>query len=83
MGILLWIIFGLIAGVLAKVIMPGKDPGGWIISIILGIGGAFVGGFVGTRLGIGSVDGFNLQSFAIAVVGALGILGVYRLVKKS
>ncbi|QQR98733.1 MAG: GlsB/YeaQ/YmgE family stress response membrane protein [Sphingobacteriales bacterium] len=83
MGILLWIIFGLIAGVLAKVIMPGKDPGGWFISILLGIAGAFVGGFVGTRLGIGSVDGFNLQSFAIAVVGALGILGVYRLVKKS
>jgi uncharacterized membrane protein YeaQ/YmgE (transglycosylase-associated protein family) len=83
MGILSWIIFGLVAGVIAKIIMPGKDPGGWIISILLGVAGAFVGGFLGTKLGFGSVDGFNLQSFVIAIVGALILLGAYRLFKKA
>lgn len=83
MGILSWIIFGLIAGALAKFIMPGRDPGGIIITIILGIVGAVVGGFIATQLGFGTVTGFNLSSFGIAVLGAIVLLFAYRLFKKS
>jgi uncharacterized membrane protein YeaQ/YmgE (transglycosylase-associated protein family) len=57
MGILSWIAMGLLVGVVAKLIMPGKDPGGFIITILLGIAGALVGGFIGTQLGIGSFTG--------------------------
>jgi uncharacterized membrane protein YeaQ/YmgE (transglycosylase-associated protein family) len=60
MGILSWIVMGLIVGSLAKWIMPGKDPGGIIVTIFLGIAGAFVGGFIGSILGFGTVTGFNL-----------------------
>ncbi|MDD5100870.1 MAG: GlsB/YeaQ/YmgE family stress response membrane protein, partial [Syntrophales bacterium] len=59
MGILSWIVMGLIVGVLAKFIMPGKDPGGMILTILIGIGGAFVGGFIGSYLGLGTITGFN------------------------
>ncbi|WP_375056857.1 GlsB/YeaQ/YmgE family stress response membrane protein [Zobellella sp. DQSA1] len=83
MGILSWIVFGLIAGFLAKFIMPGRDGGGLILTIILGIAGAFVGGWVGTRLGFGSVTGFNLGSLFTAVIGALILLLAYRLIRKS
>jgi uncharacterized membrane protein YeaQ/YmgE (transglycosylase-associated protein family) len=79
MGIISWILFGLIAGVLAKLIMPGKDPGGIIVTIILGVVGAFLGGFIGTLVGLGDVDGFNIGSFFLAVVGALILLGGYRM----
>lgn len=82
MGFFAWIIFGLIAGVIAKLIMPGKDPGGFIITIILGILGAVVGGWLGTALGFGSVDGFNFGSFVIAVLGAIVLLVLYRLIKR-
>jgi uncharacterized membrane protein YeaQ/YmgE (transglycosylase-associated protein family) len=78
MGILAWILFGLIAGVIAKLIMPGKDPGGFIITILLGVAGALVGGFIGSALGFGGVDGFNLGSFLIAVLGAILLLVIYR-----
>jgi uncharacterized membrane protein YeaQ/YmgE (transglycosylase-associated protein family) len=81
MGIISWIIFGLIAGGIAKLIMPGEDPGGFIITILLGIAGALVGGFIGTALGFGSVDGFNFGSFFIAVIGAILLLLGYRLVR--
>ncbi|WP_228296483.1 GlsB/YeaQ/YmgE family stress response membrane protein [Klebsiella variicola] len=67
MGILSWIIFGLIAGILAKWIMPGKDGGGFIVTVILGIIGAVVGGWISTLFGFGKVDGFNFGSFFIAV----------------
>lgn len=82
MGILAWILFGLIAGIIAKVLMPGKDPGGFFITIALGVAGAFVGGYVGTLLGFGPVTGFNLGSFFTAVVGALLLLVLYRVIKK-
>lgn len=82
MGFFAWIIFGLIAGVIAKLIMPGKDPGGFIVTIILGILGAVVGGWLGTALGFGSVDGFNFGSFVIAVLGAIVLLVLYRLIKR-
>jgi uncharacterized membrane protein YeaQ/YmgE (transglycosylase-associated protein family) len=82
MGIVIWIIFGLVAGVLAKFIMPGRDPGGIIVTILIGIAGAVVGGFIGTQLGFGTVTGFNIRSMAIAVVGAILLLVVYRQLKK-
>jgi uncharacterized membrane protein YeaQ/YmgE (transglycosylase-associated protein family) len=82
MGIIAWVVFGLIAGALAKLIMPGRDPGGIIVTILIGIAGAVVGGFVGTQLGLGSVTGFNFGSFVIAVCGSILLLFVYRLLKK-
>jgi len=82
MGFIAWIVLGLVVGVVAKLIMPGKDPGGFIITILLGIAGAFVGGFIGTRLGFGSVTGFDLRSLAIAVIGAFILLAIYRVIKK-
>ncbi|MBM9513091.1 GlsB/YeaQ/YmgE family stress response membrane protein [Desulfogranum marinum] len=82
MGILSWIIMGLIVGALAKMIMPGDDPGGFIVTILIGIAGAFVGGFIGSRLGIGDVTGFNFGSIGIAIGGAILLLFGYRLIKK-
>jgi len=82
MGIFVWIILGLVVGVIAKLLMPGKDPGGFIITIILGIAGAFVGGFIASKLGIGSVTGFDIRSLIIAVGGAVLLLIIYRVVKK-
>ena len=82
MGILSWIVMGLIVGVLAKFIMPGNDPGGCIITILIGIAGAFVGGFVGSFLGLGTVTGFNLGSILLAVGGAILLLILYRIIKK-
>ncbi|MCA9410780.1 MAG: GlsB/YeaQ/YmgE family stress response membrane protein [Candidatus Omnitrophica bacterium] len=81
MGILSWIVFGLIAGALAKLIMPGKDSGGIIVTILLGIAGAIVGGFIGTAIGFGSVGGFDLRSLVVAIVGALVLLFGYRQLK--
>lgn len=91
LAILGWIVFGLIAGVIAKAIMPGKDPGGAIITILLGIVGAIIGGFVGrTLFGYGravndtgdlSQPGF-LMSLVLAVVGAIIVLAVYRLISR-
>lgn len=82
MGILSWIVFGLLAGMLAKWLMPGRDGGGLIMTMLLGIAGAFVGGWIGTQLGFGSVTGFNLGSFFTAIIGALALLFLYRLLKK-
>jgi uncharacterized membrane protein YeaQ/YmgE (transglycosylase-associated protein family) len=80
MGILTWIILGLIAGVIAKLIMPGDDPGGFIITILLGIAGALVGGFIASALGFGTVTGLNIWSIVIAILGAILVLLIYRLV---
>ncbi len=78
MGILSWILLGLVVGVLAKWIMPGRDPGGLVVTILIGIAGAFLGGFLGTRLGLGDVTGFNLGSLALATGGALVLLFAHR-----
>jgi uncharacterized membrane protein YeaQ/YmgE (transglycosylase-associated protein family) len=83
MGIISWIVFGLIAGILAKLIMPGRDPGGMIITILIGIAGAMVGGFISTFLGYGDISGFDLRSLVIAIGGALVLLFGYRTLKKS
>jgi uncharacterized membrane protein YeaQ/YmgE (transglycosylase-associated protein family) len=80
MGILAWIILGLIAGAIAKAIMPGRDPGGFIVTALIGIVGAVIGGFVGNLLfGIGGVSGVDIRSILIAVVGALLLLWIYRM----
>lgn len=84
MGIIAWIIFGLIAGVIAKLIMPGRDGGGFILTCILGIVGAVVGGWLATMFGLGgTISGFNLHSFLVAVVGAILVLGVFRLLRRE
>ena len=82
MGIVAWIVLGLIAGVIAKLIMPGKDPGGFIITILLGIGGAFVGGFIGSLFGWGPVTGFDIRSLLLAIGGAVILLLIYGVVMK-
>ena len=81
MGLISWIVFGLIAGVIAKIIHPGKDPGGFIITSLIGIAGAMVGGSISTWLGYGDVEGFDLRSLATAVGGALILLFGYRKIR--
>lgn len=84
MGILAWIVLGLLAGILAKFLMPGPDPGGLIVTILLGIAGALVGGYLGSHLfGIGDLTGFDLRSLAIAVGGAVVLLLAYRLIRRA
>ncbi|WP_236791765.1 GlsB/YeaQ/YmgE family stress response membrane protein [Amycolatopsis sp. GM8] len=80
MGIISWIVLGLIAGLIAKALMPGKDPGGCIITILLGIGGAFVGGWVGkTLFHVELGRFFDLRTWGLAILGSLIILLVYRM----
>ncbi|WP_036859120.1 GlsB/YeaQ/YmgE family stress response membrane protein [Porticoccus hydrocarbonoclasticus] len=83
MGILSWIVLGLVAGILAKWIMPGRDGGGFILTVLLGIAGAFVGGWIGSLLGFGGAGGFSLASIATATVGAILILLLYRQLRKQ
>jgi uncharacterized membrane protein YeaQ/YmgE (transglycosylase-associated protein family) len=80
MGIIAWIVLGLIAGAIAKFLMPGRDPGGIFVTIIIGIVGAVIGGFIGSALGVGDVTGLNLWSIVLAVVGAMVLLLIYRMV---
>jgi len=82
MGILAWIVLGLIAGALAKFIMPGRDPGGIIITLVLGIVGAVVGGFLSTLIGFGDISGFDIRSIVISVIGAIVLLAIYRAVRR-
>jgi uncharacterized membrane protein YeaQ/YmgE (transglycosylase-associated protein family) len=80
MGILGWIVLGLIAGAIAKLIMPGDDPGGIIVTMLIGIVGAVIGGFLGSAIfGIGLQNFWNLQTWIVAIIGALILLGLYRL----
>lgn len=82
MGILSWIVLGLVAGVLAKLLMPGRDPGGIIVTTVLGVAGALVGGFIGTQLGFGNISGFDFRSLVIAVGGAVVLLYLHRALKR-
>jgi uncharacterized membrane protein YeaQ/YmgE (transglycosylase-associated protein family) len=78
MGIIVWIIFGLVVGIIAKFLMPGRDPGGFIITALLGIAGALVGGFLGRAFGLyGQGDPVG---FIMAVIGSIVLLVAYRMV---
>jgi len=81
MGILSWLLLGLVVGALGKWIMPGKDPGGILVTMAIGIAGAVVGGFIGSLLGLGEVSGFDLRSLALATGGAVLLLWAYRKMK--
>ena len=83
MGFLAWLGVGAVAGLLAKLIMPGNDPGGFFVAVLIGIAGAFVGGFIGGKLGIGEVSGFNIGTIATATAGAVLLLIVYRFVRRK
>ncbi len=82
MGIFSWIVLGVIAGALAKWLMPGKDGGGFFLTMGLGIAGAFIGGWVGSLIGVGSMTGLNIGSIVTATAGAFLILFVYKQIKK-
>jgi uncharacterized membrane protein YeaQ/YmgE (transglycosylase-associated protein family) len=79
-GIIGWILVGLVAGILAKVVMPGRDPGGIIVTILIGIAGGLLGGFVASRVGFG---GGNLMNIIIATCGAIVLLILYRLLFRA
>jgi uncharacterized membrane protein YeaQ/YmgE (transglycosylase-associated protein family) len=78
MGALSWIVFGFLAGLIAKWLTSGSDPKGCIVTIVIGIVGAAIGGWVGTQLGLGNVNGFDLRSFALAVAGSVLLLLALR-----
>lgn len=82
MGLISWIIVGIIAGLLAKWIMPGEGPGGLLITLVLGMAGASVGGFVVSLLGGTGATGFNVWSIAVATLGAIILLFLYGLVTR-
>lgn len=77
MGILGWIVFGLVVGAIAKLLMPGRDPGGIIVTMVLGIVGALLGGFIGRALGMYSAN--EGAGFVMALIGAVVVLFIYRL----
>jgi uncharacterized membrane protein YeaQ/YmgE (transglycosylase-associated protein family) len=81
MGLIAWIVLGGIAGLIAKALMPGKDPGGCIITVIIGIVGALLGGFLATALGFGGISGFDWRSLAVAILGSMLLLALWRLIK--
>lgn len=81
MGVIGWIVFGLIVGIVAKFLMPGRDPGGFIVTILVGIAGALVGGFLGRAVGwYGTGDPVG---FVMAVLGAIALLVAYRLIARG
>jgi uncharacterized membrane protein YeaQ/YmgE (transglycosylase-associated protein family) len=79
-GILGWIIFGLIVGALAKLLMPGKDPGGYLVTTLLGIAGAVVGGYLGRAMGLYGPE--DPAGFVMALIGAVVLLALYRMLVK-
>jgi uncharacterized membrane protein YeaQ/YmgE (transglycosylase-associated protein family) len=77
MSIVLWILFGLIVGVIAKLLTPGRDPGGFVVTVLLGIAGALVGGFLGRLVGLYPTYQ-STGGFFMSIVGAVVILGIYH-----
>jgi uncharacterized membrane protein YeaQ/YmgE (transglycosylase-associated protein family) len=77
-GIISWIVIGLIAGILGKLIMPGRDPGGFLLTIVIGMIGALLGGFVVQSLGGRGVTGFNIWSILVPTLGAIILLALSR-----
>ena len=80
MGIGSWILMGLVAGAIGKLLLPGKDAGGCITTVLVGIAGALLGGFAATYLGFGGISGFDVRSLVIATLGAILLLIVLRIV---
>ncbi len=76
MSVFGWLVMGLLAGWVAKALVPGRQPGGWIVTTVIGIVGAAVGGWIGTQLGWGTITGFDLRSFGLALVGGVAFLMV-------
>lgn len=85
MGILAWILIGLFAGIIAKMLMPGKDAGGIIITILIGVAGGLLGGWLGKVIfGVDSIDGFfEISTWIAAIIGSLILLGVFRLFSRA
>ena len=77
MGILSWILFGLVVGVIAKLLMPGRDPGGFIVTILIGIAGALIGGFIGRAMGFYGQN--ESAGWLISILGAVILLALYRM----
>jgi uncharacterized membrane protein YeaQ/YmgE (transglycosylase-associated protein family) len=82
MGIIGWILLGLLAGIIAKMVLPGDDPGGIIVTTIIGVVGALLGGLIARALGIGDPidEFFDISTWLAAIIGAIGLLIVWRLV---
>jgi uncharacterized membrane protein YeaQ/YmgE (transglycosylase-associated protein family) len=76
MGVIAWILFGLVVGVIAKLLMPGRDPGGFIVTILLGIAGALIGGFIGRAMGLYAAG--EGAGWLVSILGAVIVLFVYR-----
>ncbi len=81
MNFFAWILFGFLAGGLARLLTPGKDRAGCFVTIILGIAGAALGGWIGTQLGWGTIDGFDLRSFGLAILGSIVLLLGFRVIR--
>ncbi|HEV8651427.1 MAG TPA: GlsB/YeaQ/YmgE family stress response membrane protein [Actinomycetes bacterium] len=80
MTIIALLVMGLIAGAVAKLILPGNDPGGILMTMVIGVVGAFLGGFLADALGFGGLSGFDFRTFVIAVIGSIVLLLIYRAV---
>lgn len=83
MEILSWLVFGLLAGALAKLIMPGDDPGEAAITLIIGVVGAVIVGFIAVQLGYDDIIDFGFRGFVIVIIGVLVLLGGYQLLRRS
>ena len=79
MGIGSWIVMGLVAGAIGKFLLPGRDAGGCVVTILVGIAGALLGGFLATYLGFGGISGFDVRSLVIATLGAMLLLMALRI----
>ena len=80
MGILTWILFGLVVGVIAKLLMPGRDPGGFIVTILLGIAGALLGGFIGQAMNL--YEPGQPAGWIVSILGAILLLVLYRVMAR-
>ena len=80
MGILSWILFGLVVGIIAKLLMPGRDPGGFIVTILLGIAGALLGGFLGRAMGFYGPN--EAAGWLVSILGAILLLVLYRMLAR-
>jgi uncharacterized membrane protein YeaQ/YmgE (transglycosylase-associated protein family) len=81
MGIGSWAVIGLVAGAISKYVLPGKEAGGCITTILIGIGGALLGGLLATYMGYGGISGFDVRSLVVATLGSILLLIVLRLLK--